>query len=53
MTIGADNPPELDGVTGQYFARERLHTPAATARSDVSAARLWAISEQMVGCSSS
>jgi NAD(P)-dependent dehydrogenase (short-subunit alcohol dehydrogenase family) len=33
--------PELDGVSGRYFDRMREVEPAARARSDADAARLW------------
>ena len=39
--------PQLEGVTGQYFAKSRLAKPAATARDDAAAARLWAVSEAL------
>jgi NAD(P)-dependent dehydrogenase (short-subunit alcohol dehydrogenase family) len=41
--------PQLDGVTGQYFAKSRLAKPASMATDDVAAARLWAVSEQLTG----
>jgi retinol dehydrogenase-12 len=44
--------PQLAGVTGQYFAKSALANPAATARDDAVAARLWDISAEMVGVGS-
>jgi NAD(P)-dependent dehydrogenase (short-subunit alcohol dehydrogenase family) len=43
--------PQLEGVTGQYFAKSRLAKPAKTAIDDTAAARLWAVSEQLTGAS--
>ncbi|HEX3490788.1 MAG TPA: SDR family oxidoreductase [Streptosporangiaceae bacterium] len=40
--------PEVTGVTGGYFARSRLAEPSALARDDEAAARLWALSEELV-----
>ena len=41
--------PEVEGVTGQFFTKCRPKTPSKAARDDAAAARLWAVSEQMVG----
>ena len=41
--------PELAGVTGRYFYNRREHTPAAHARDDASAARLFETSAKLVG----
>jgi NAD(P)-dependent dehydrogenase (short-subunit alcohol dehydrogenase family) len=41
--------PELAGVSGRYFYNRREHTPAAHARDDASAARLFEISAKLVG----
>jgi NAD(P)-dependent dehydrogenase (short-subunit alcohol dehydrogenase family) len=38
--------PELDGVTGRYFTRERAVAPSRAATSDADAARLWQIAEE-------
>jgi hypothetical protein len=40
--------PEVDGVSGAYFARCREKRPSAVARDDEAARRLWAISEELV-----
>jgi NAD(P)-dependent dehydrogenase (short-subunit alcohol dehydrogenase family) len=40
--------PGLGSVTGRYFAKEREATPARAARDDAAAARLWAVSEELV-----
>ncbi len=41
--------PEVEGVTGEYFADCRRATPSAAARDDAAARRLWEISAAMVG----
>ena len=48
-SIYVASSPQLDGVTGQYFAKSALAKPAATARNDDVAARLWDVSAAMVG----
>jgi NAD(P)-dependent dehydrogenase (short-subunit alcohol dehydrogenase family) len=45
--------PEVDGVTGRYFVRSKEAKPSRAARDDAAARRLWDVSEQMVGGSSS
>ena len=40
--------PEVAGVTGTYFAKCRPKTPSANARDEAAAARLWAVSEELV-----
>jgi hypothetical protein len=40
--------PELDGITGGYWAKSAPATPSATAQDDAAAARLWEVSEQLV-----
>ena len=40
--------PEVDGVTGAYFAKCRAKTPSAHARDEAAAAQLWAVSEELV-----
>ncbi len=40
--------PDLAGVSGQYFARSRVVTPAPAARDLQAAARLWRESETLV-----
>jgi NAD(P)-dependent dehydrogenase (short-subunit alcohol dehydrogenase family) len=40
--------PDVAGITGRYFDRSRLATPAATASDMSAAARLWEVSEQLV-----
>ena len=52
---GAETPvyvassPELDGVSGKYFAKCRERTPDAPAQDDRAAARLWEQSERLIG----
>jgi NAD(P)-dependent dehydrogenase (short-subunit alcohol dehydrogenase family) len=41
--------PELEGVSGRYFANQREKEPLPHARDDAAAARLWQISEQLTG----
>ncbi len=54
---GADTPvwlaaaPQLEAVTGRYFKDRRELRPAAQARHDGDAARLWEVSETMTGLS--
>ncbi len=40
--------PEVEGVTGKYFAKCKEKTPSAKARDEAAAARLWEVSEQLV-----
>jgi NAD(P)-dependent dehydrogenase (short-subunit alcohol dehydrogenase family) len=40
--------PDVEGVTGTYFAKCRPKTPSANARDEAAAARLWAVSEELV-----
>ena len=39
--------PEVEGRTGGYYAKRKPVTPSPAARDDVSAARLWSVSEEM------
>ena len=41
--------PEVEGVTGQFFTKCRPKTPSKAARDDAAAARLWEVSERLVG----
>ena len=41
--------PELAGVTGRSFYSRREHVPAAHARDDAAAARLFELSAGLVG----
>jgi len=41
--------PEVEGVTGRYFARCKEKSPSAQARDGAAAARLWSVSEELVG----
>ena len=40
--------PEVEGVTGKYFAKSKEATPSANARDRAAATRLWEVSEQLV-----
>lgn len=44
---------EVDGVSGRYFANRKELEPAAPARDDQAAERLWTISEEMTGLATS
>ena len=41
--------PELAGISGGYWAKSAPATPSAAAQDDAAAARLWVVSEQLVG----
>ncbi len=41
--------PELSGVTGQYFEKSRIKTPAKAARDEAAQERLWKLSESLLG----
>jgi NAD(P)-dependent dehydrogenase (short-subunit alcohol dehydrogenase family) len=41
--------PEVEGVTGQYFAKRRLHATSKAAMDVDAQRRLWDVSEQLVG----
>ena len=41
--------PDVEGVSGLYFAKCGPATPSAAARDDAAAARLWQASEQLAG----
>jgi len=47
-TVYLCSSPDVAGVTGKYFVRCKEKTPAATALDTEAAARLWAISEELV-----
>lgn len=47
-SVWAVTAPELDGVTGRYFAKEAFATPKKTALDEGAAARLWSVSEELV-----
>jgi retinol dehydrogenase-12 len=41
--------PELAGITGGYWVKSAPATPSPAAQDDAAAARLWDVSEQLVG----
>ncbi len=41
--------PELTGITGGYWVKSAPASPSAAAQDDAAAARLWEVSEQLVG----
>lgn len=45
--------PELEGVTGKYYANSKELAPEPWARDDAAAARLWTMSEEMTGLATS
>jgi NAD(P)-dependent dehydrogenase (short-subunit alcohol dehydrogenase family) len=47
-TVYLASSPDVAGTTGAYFAKCREKTPSAAARDDAAAARLWAVSEELV-----
>jgi len=47
-SVWAATNPDLDGVTGEYFAKSKIAKPRKSALDDVAAARLWAVSEELV-----
>jgi NAD(P)-dependent dehydrogenase (short-subunit alcohol dehydrogenase family) len=40
--------PNVEGVTGQYFAKSTLAKPSRAGEDDEAAARLWTVSEQLL-----
>jgi len=40
--------PDVEGVTGRYFAKCKVKVPSANARDEAAAARLWDVSEELV-----
>jgi NAD(P)-dependent dehydrogenase (short-subunit alcohol dehydrogenase family) len=47
-TIYLASSPEVEGVTGGYFAKCKQAKPTAAARDDEAARKLWELSERMV-----
>jgi NAD(P)-dependent dehydrogenase (short-subunit alcohol dehydrogenase family) len=45
--------PEVEGVTGRYFAKCAQKTPSANARDRDAAAQLWRVSEELVAAAAS
>ena len=41
--------PELAGITGGYWVKSAPASPSAAAQDDAAAARLWDVSEQLIG----
>ncbi len=41
--------PELAGITGGYWVKSAPASPSAAAQDDAAAARLWEVSEQLIG----
>jgi NAD(P)-dependent dehydrogenase (short-subunit alcohol dehydrogenase family) len=48
-TVYVASAPELAGITGGYWAKSAPATPSAAAHDDAAAARLWEVSETLVG----
>jgi retinol dehydrogenase-12 len=47
-TVYLASSPEVEGVSGGYFAKSKPANPTAAARDDEAARRLWTLSESMV-----
>ena len=47
--VYVSSAPELAGITGGYWVKSAPATPSAAAQDDAAAARLWEVSEQLVG----
>ena len=47
-TVYLATSPEVEGVSGKYFAKQKQKQPSAAAQDDVSAKKLWEASEAMV-----
>ncbi|HEV3162544.1 MAG TPA: SDR family oxidoreductase [Isosphaeraceae bacterium] len=41
--------PEVEGVTGQYFAKQKRVAPSPASLDEAAARRLWEVSEQLTG----
>jgi NAD(P)-dependent dehydrogenase (short-subunit alcohol dehydrogenase family) len=50
-TIMLATSPELEGVSGQFFERQRQSRSSAASHDEAAARRLWEVSEAMVGLS--
>ena len=48
-TVWACTAPELSTVSGAYLSKSRVAEADARGRDDAAAARLWAVSEELVG----
>ena len=47
-TVYLASSPEVEGVTGEYFAKSKVAKPTRAALDDAAARRLWELSERMV-----
>lgn len=41
--------PDVEGITGEYFYKEKIAVPTREARNDDDARRLWEVSEKLAG----
>ena len=48
-TIHLASSPDVEDVTGEYFIKSKRAKPSSRARDDVSARRLWELSEKLTG----
>ena len=48
-SIHLASSPEVEGVTGRYFAKEKPAEPSRPARDEDAARRLWDLSEELTG----
>lgn len=49
LSIRVASAPDLDGVTGRYFAHGKEQAPAPRGRDEAVAERLWRVSADLVG----
>ena len=47
-SIHLASSPEVEGKTGGYYVRRKLHSGSKQSRNDESARRLWAVSEELL-----
>lgn len=48
-SVWAATSPDLEGISGEYLAKEKIAEPRKTALDDEASARLWAASEKLTG----
>ena len=48
-TVHLATSPEVEGLTGGYYAKAKLKEPKPWGQDDEAAKRLWTVSEQLVG----
>ena len=50
-TIHVATSPEVDGVSGRYFAKCKISQPSPASQDEEAARKLWEVSEKMTGLS--